>query len=130
MEQKSISFTLNLDPVATARPRMTRKGHTYTPEKTRSFKQSVYLLSMKYAPLKPWQGPLKLQVIFYMRKPKSLKITSPYHIKRPDTDNLIKGVKDAMSLFWIDDAQICIEHTTKLYALNNDPCIVVAVSKL
>lgn len=36
------------------------------------------------------------------------------HVKKPDTDNLVKAVKDSLSgLAWRDDSQVCEEFLAK-----------------
>ena len=42
-----------------------------------------------------------------------------WKVSKPDTDNLVKGLKDIMTdsgVFWHDDAQVCAEIITKRYA--------------
>ena len=42
-----------------------------------------------------------------------------FHVKRPDVDNLLKLVKDALtSLFWKDDSQVQIGGAFKIYSHN------------
>ena len=41
---KHFSITLDLAPVPKGRPRMTRKGHTYTPARTRNWESAATLL--------------------------------------------------------------------------------------
>jgi Holliday junction resolvase RusA-like endonuclease len=47
---------------------------------------------------------LSVEIIFYLPKPKSMKQSGLIpHIKRPDTDNLIKSTLDALKQIWKDD---------------------------
>jgi Holliday junction resolvase RusA-like endonuclease len=82
---------------------------------------------MQRAPEKPLDGPLKLSVLFEFLRPQShfgtgrnsgqLKASAPgWHAKRPDLDNCLKLVKDAMNgVFYRDDAQIVGVDAGKLY---------------
>ena len=50
-------------------------------------------------------------------------------ITRPDTDNMVKLLKDCMTRlgFWTDDAQVCMETVRKSYAA--EPGVRIIVSK-
>ena len=72
---------------------------------------------------------------FFLPRPKahykrdgSVKVKSPiWHCKKPDLDNLIKAVTDAITdtqRIWLDDSQICQISATKSYALNASGCSV------
>lgn len=81
-------------------------------------------------PDKPYSGPTRLTVYFYMPRPKShfrtgkfkglVKDAAPvFHIVKPDLDNLIKFVKDALNkIYWTDDSIICTIISRKLYSEN------------
>lgn len=69
-------------------------------------------------------GPLRLDVRFVMQRPKShrrsngeLKPNAPlYHTSKPDATKLLRAVEDALTgVVWCDDAQIAIQHVTKVY---------------
>jgi Holliday junction resolvase RusA-like endonuclease len=56
-------------------------------------------------------------------KPKS----PVWHCKKPDLDNLIKAVTDAITdtqRIWLDDSQVCFISATKSYALQAVGCAV------
>ena len=58
-------------------------------------------------------------------------VEGEWHTRKPDTDNLIKGLKDLMTdagCFWEDDAQICMEQTMKYWS--NTPGIFVEVFEM
>ena len=70
----------------------------------------------KHRPEKPLQGPLRLVTKWVFpatagHPPNTWKAT------RPDTDNLVKLIKDCMTAegFWKDDAQVVSELTEKFY---------------
>jgi Holliday junction resolvase RusA-like endonuclease len=109
-----ISFTLELEPVAKGRPMFSRQGHAYTPEKTRQFEKTVRILSKAFAPKEPLTGPLSLSCWFFMKPPQRRVRDLP--TCKPDIDNLIKGVKDALNgLMWADDSQVCVMSAGKFY---------------
>jgi Holliday junction resolvase RusA-like endonuclease len=90
-------------------------------------KQSFLSVILSYAPEKPLDEPLCVDIDFYFARPKNhfgtgknkdkLKLTAPnYHTTRPDIDNLRKFIMDAMNkVFWRDDSIICEGHTRKKY---------------
>lgn len=134
---EKIEFTINIEPMASGKPAITRRGFVYTPPKKRAFKDQITLLSKKYRPLKPWEGPISLYVTFRFTMPKykqknPIKIPM-WHIVKPDTDNLIKGVKDCLTKggFWTDDCQVCMETVIKGYAYPGDePDIIISIERL
>lgn len=84
-----------------------------------------------YRPDKPYEQPLRVDMVFYFSRPKShyrsgknahlLKDNAPeYHITRPDSDNLAKLVKDALNkTFWKDDSLVCDLNIKKRYGNDN-----------
>jgi len=72
-----------------------------------------------------WQGPLKVNILFVLKRPKShfraggqLKPTAPlWHTAKPDRDNLDKSVLDALTNLgvWGDDKQVCDGRIQKRY---------------
>jgi len=79
--------------------------------------------------------PVRVELDFFLPRPKahhkrdgSLKENSPiWHCKKPDLDNLIKAVTDAITdtqRVWLDDSQICEITATKTYAINAVGCSV------
>ena len=125
-----VQFYIEGAPVAQGRPRVTVRGkhaHVYDPSKSRDYKK--YVLTVAKQCLKGrgngplLEGPLKMTLIFYMPRPKSLPRNVVHHTKKPDLDNLIKGVKDALSGFcYEDDKQIVeFEEVKKVYAEKGSP---------
>jgi Holliday junction resolvase RusA-like endonuclease len=109
-----IRFSLDLEPIAKGRPRFSRQGHAYTPEKTRIFERTVRMLASVYKPVKPLTGALKVTVLFLLRPPK--KKVREYPVCKPDLDNLVKGIKDSLNgVMWEDDAQIVDSCQSKRY---------------
>lgn len=114
---KHYEFSIPINPIAKARPRMTRKGFVYTPPKTRAYEKELKKWMMiHWAPFKKALTiPLMIQLAFFIKKSKSCK--KEFHTKRPDIDNLIKAVMDAGNgIIWKDDAQIVGISANKYYA--------------
>ena len=126
-----IRLTVLGEPKAQARHRhFQMKGvkhvQTYDPSKSKigTFASVV----QEYAPTEPLEGAIYLEVNFYMGRPKNhygsgknangLKASSPeWHTGRPDIDNLIKFIQDALNkIYWRDDSIICQIIARKLYS--------------
>ena len=75
----------------------------------------------------PLTGPVRLNIYFYMPRPKShygtgkksgeLKLTAPYfHTNKPDRTKLQRSTEDAMTgIIWRDDTQVVDGVTSKIY---------------
>ncbi|MCQ2316354.1 MAG: RusA family crossover junction endodeoxyribonuclease [Bacteroidales bacterium] len=105
-------------PTATAQQKgMNRAtGAYYKPLRLRE--AEVYYLNglLGKAPEKPLEGALTLSVQFGFPVTKGHKHGDP-KITRPDTDNMIKLLKDCLTHcgFWRDDAQVAVEMVAKVY---------------
>jgi crossover junction endodeoxyribonuclease RusA len=123
-----------------AQPRVkafVRGGHAgvYTPDSAESWKQEVRKEAIANAPESVMAHPVRVELDFFLPRPKahykrddSVKPNSPvWHRKKPDLDNLIKAVTDAITdtqRVWLDDSQICEITATKTYAINAVGCSV------
>lgn len=69
-----------------------------------------------HKPARPAKGAIVLDVTWCF--PKAGRADGEPYLKRPDTDNLQKGLKDVMTAlgWWEDDAQVFSEHATKVYS--------------
>lgn len=78
----------------------------------------------QYAPKKPSEGPVVLYVWFIFDT-KNKKLWGQYKTTRPDCDNYVKELKDAMTDcgFWEDDAQVVDLRIIKTYAEKAAICI-------
>lgn len=113
----TILATVRIDgpPTAKGRPRFTRLGRAFTPEKTRQAEGYIRHQIVEQAGMLRLEGPLRVTVACFMAVPGSwskLKqakaLTNALHpIGRPDLDNLAKAILDAANGYlWCDDAQI------------------------
>lgn len=113
-----IQFTIPGNPVPKARPRVTRSGHAYTPKKTAEYEKLVKVYAIKTMDehgLKPTGEAIRLDVQAFFQIPKSWSLSKKKNaaygvlkpIGRPDADNCIKAVQDAMNgIVYKDDSQI------------------------
>jgi Holliday junction resolvase RusA-like endonuclease len=75
----------------------------------------------------PWDEPLSLTVIFYLKRPAShyrsgknsdlLKPSAPlYPMTKPDTTKLLRAVEDALNgIVWRDDSRVVLQIAKKEY---------------
>lgn len=74
-------------------------------------------------------GPVAIDVVFELPRPKSLPKRVVAHLTKPDLDKLTRAVKDALThVIWNDDSQVVEMHMRKRYAeVNQQPRAIVAV---
>lgn len=100
------------------RPRVTRNG-TYNDPKYTNYKKAIALYCQRHFEVS--DKPIAMHLIFLFDIPKSWnkakKDRAIWHTSRPDSDNLVKGVKDALNgIAYSDDAQVCYVSAKKQYA--------------
>ncbi len=140
-----IQFTVHGVPVPEGRPRHKLLGRwmqvgrqkvlanpkiiTYKPTESEQWCKTVKQMAMRGRPSSLMTGSLELWCIFYMPRPKSKPLHRfPDHIYKPDLDNLVKSIKDAMEgVVYHNDSQITVEHIQKLYADDGLPRVIVRV---
>lgn len=118
-------FTVYGEPVAKGRPRFTKQGRTYTPKKTHDYESEVAMMAKTaMGTAEPLETPVAIYVYVTFPIPKSYskKRTeaclngSERHTKRPDLDNIVKAITDAINdIVYKDDSQIVSIHATKVY---------------
>ena len=139
-----IKFTYHGEAVGKGRPRVSRRGnyvHTYTPEKTRAFEEAIKFEFMasnsEKMPVYERDIPLKANVTVgcsipksYTKKKQALcrdRVLVPN--KKPDIDNILKAVFDALNGYaFEDDVQIVQVYAEKQYAV--DPFVEVVIDEL
>lgn len=137
-----IRFTVPAVPVAQPRQRVgVIHGHarTYLPDShpVHVFKAAVADSSSKAFPNGPLTGPLLLSANFIMPRPKSMTTkrgpnARVYSSKKPDLDNLMKSLADAMNgIAYVDDSQIATARIHKtIAAANESPRVEVEILSL
>jgi len=122
-------FKADFRPTPLKRPRLVRNSIIYDPSK--KDKKNWLQCVICHAPIKPFPGPLKINLEFYFPRPKShyrsgkfselLKQNAPnVHTSMPDVDNLSKFILDAMNgVFYLDDRQVVELNSHKEYTSKN-----------
>lgn len=123
-----LSFTILGIPVAKGRPKFFRRGSfvgTYTPKKTEAYEGSVLSQAISHKPDRPLECPLRVTLRFFFPAPASMskklrQLTDDevlFVAKKPDIDNLIKGILDPLNaVFWADDKQVVAVTAEKRYS--------------
>jgi Holliday junction resolvase RusA-like endonuclease len=112
------------------------RNYTPTTHPVNAFKALAKLAYAKRASGGPAEGPLALSITFIMPRPKNKvwkqKPMPRYcHTKKPDLDNLVKAVLDALNgLASRDDAQIHTLHISKVVAAGDEqPHVQVRIAE-
>ena len=128
---KMIEMVINGNPIPQKRHRYRRTSNriiSYDPNSGDNQAFAMQLASKMTS--KPFDEPLCVEMIFYMKRPKNHFRTGKYshklkkgieedHSKKPDVDNLVKFVMDSGNkIVWKDDCCISQLRTMKLYSLN------------
>lgn len=85
--------------------------------------------------LSRFEGAVRVDAVFYMRKPKTVKLA--YMTKVPDIDKLCRSLLDGITAkdkqgvqgVWDDDSQVVELYAVKKWAVN-EPGVVVTITKL
>ena len=107
-------------PKAQPRPRMTANGHVFNPSTADAWKDEVkaaFLMRRREIITEP----VYLKVCFYLPMPKGMKKSEDAcirHAHKPDLDNLLKAVMDALTSvsIWKDDALVFKIDSEKWYS--------------
>jgi Holliday junction resolvase RusA-like endonuclease len=132
--------TIRLDgvPVSWARARRNKQGNHFTAPKVEAFEASFKIAAMQAMKSRaPYDCALSLTATFYMAIPPSWSkrkqedagsgVCLP--VGKPDLDNLLKGVKDAMNtVVYVDDSRVVDVVACKRYGLK--PHVIVTVRPL
>lgn len=113
-----IKFTIDGNPVAWHRSGYNRHtGMIFKNKADVVWQNYVRTIAILHRPKLLPEGPVMLTVLFKMPRPAYHKPGILYfHTKKPDLDNLVKSIKDAMTKsMYKDDAQIIIENVSKRF---------------
>ena len=135
---QSLSFIVTGEPQGKARPRFCFKtGKAYTPKATKKYEQLIrsYVMMTRY---KFCKGvPLEINIKAYYKIPKRVSKSLFVQMleflvlptKKPDADNVIKVVLDALNgVLYEDDAQICDIFFKKRYSEN--PRVEISIRRI
>jgi Holliday junction resolvase RusA-like endonuclease len=131
----NISLTIPGNPVGKQRARVCRTGHAFTPAKTVNYEALVkQIFAAKYPDFMPMSGPVRMILSIWLMPSKETQrkikksIARIYPIIKPDADNILKIVADALSgLAFVDDKQIISVYAEKKYSLR--PCVEVILAE-
>lgn len=126
------------EPVAQSRPKFSFKtGHAYEQQKSKNYKDALRnYVQLHVQDKRMLEGPLTFELNVFRSIPKSWsnkkkKLAEEGFIQptgRPDTDNYIKAVLDALSgVLMKDDSQVTVIIATKTY--RDQPGIRVKVEE-
>lgn len=140
-----IKFTYYGEAVGKGRPRVTARGgklaHAYTPKRTKEFEDAIRFEFMRSTdeamPIYKREQALKAEVVIgctipksYTKKKQALcrdRVLAPN--KKPDIDNILKAVFDALNGYaFEDDCQITQVQSEKVYA--TEPFVEVTINEL
>ena len=120
---REIKLTIHGNPVAQGRPRFSSRGgfaRAYDPRRSREYKELVATSAKgQLQGQDPLAGALTMSVRVYREMPKGFGKRKQEQaesgevrpITKPDTDNYVKGITDALNgICWEDDAQIVAYH--------------------
>jgi len=122
MAQK-IKLLIPGKPLGKQRPRVLKNGITYTPKKTVNYETLIKELYIIRHFRKQLEGPVRMHIKAYFPIPKSVNKKDKELMlqnkirptKKPDMDNIIKIIADALNgLAYRDDSQI-VECTIEKY---------------
>lgn len=140
-----IEFTIPGDPRGKARPRVVRLKNgasmSYTPDKTVAYEELIrqrfrQQWSSTELPF-PDKTPVCVMITACFGIPKSTSKKArtamlsgqTYPTKKPDVDNVVKIVLDALNGFaWHDDAQVIDLHISKTYT-EREPFVWVGLNR-
>ena len=132
-------FVLKMEP-----PRKTEQQHriggkrkngqaiVYRDQELEAVRQE-YLARLKpYAPPEPLAGPIALNVEWVFSTTNKRNLEQAYKTTRPDTDNMVKLLKDCMTEcgFWEDDSQVAVEVLIKTWGKTGEIRINVGNTQL
>lgn len=137
----NVQFSIPGQPVAKGRPKFTVQGgfaRVYTPKKTADYESLVAGIAKRaMGSMAPSDRAIEVLLELRMEIPvswsKAKRLAASEGkiraTKKPDADNVLKGVKDACNgILWVDDSQVVVITVRKLY--HAEPCVVIAVREV
>lgn len=148
MKQQSDSLLIRINgmPQGKGRPRFTKQGRTYTPQKTRRYEEAVRGAAMLAARAQGFvkhddDTPLEACISAWFpipaswpkKKREAARSGALYPVVKPDADNIAKAVLDALNgIAFHEDRQVVSCTVRKRYTFRDDdtPRVVVHVAPM
>lgn len=120
-----IAFTIPGEPRGWARTRL-NNGRPFKDAKTRGYQNLVRTVAKAHG-ARPVTGPVRISITAHFAMPKRLtrarrqaiEFGSDYPTKKPDIDNVVKAILDALNgLAFSDDAQVVVLSARKEWAVD------------
>ena len=136
-----VELEITGQPIGKGRPRFTKAGHTYTPQKTKEYERRIHAAAwaaMAKQDIDQTDRPVAVDIIAFMDIPKSWtkkkKLEAEYGaispVGTPDCDNIAKIVCDGLNnTLYYDDKQVTSLRVRKTYCHpDRGPVLYVSVS--
>lgn len=129
-----MEFKIDGKPVGKGRPRFTRTGQTYTPEKTKEYERLIKTSYLESGGTL-LDGYISISISAYYQIPKAFNrekkefatrgIILP--VVRPDLDNVVKAILDGLNgIAYHDDSQVIGITAVKCYS--EEPRVEVSIN--
>lgn len=134
---KQIAFAIKGEPQGKGRPRFTKTGRVYTPDKTAQYESLVGLAYRNSAKGFRFTSPVRVTIKAFCKTPKgkAKRVVEDMlngrilPTKKPDADNIAKIILDGLNkVAWDDDTQVVDVMVTKRYAEN--PLVAVIIEEI
>ncbi|WP_370782338.1 RusA family crossover junction endodeoxyribonuclease [Allisonella histaminiformans] len=128
---EEVHFIIPGRPVGKGRPRFTRNGHCWTPDKTVAYERDIKLSYWSTYGHRKYEADkaLAVEIILYYPRPKNMakykRLMAQKGVLRPtvkpDVDNVIKAILDALNgVAFDDDRQIVQIECEKWYDITEE----------
>ena len=124
----TIKFTVYSNAIPKGRPRFSKRGFVYTPKGTQKWETLVKVIAQGHRPPQLLDTPLRVELVFWVQRPKSRPKKCLYPDRRPDLDNLGKAVVDALEgIIFTNDSRIVDKILKKRYGT---PRVEITISDM
>lgn len=128
---EEVHFIIPGRPVGKGRPRFTRRGHCWTPDKTVAYERDIKLAYWETCGKRCFGAnkALSVEIVLYYIRPKRMTKHNSLMAQRgllrpvvkPDVDNVIKAILDALNgIAFYDDRQIVQVTCEKWYDITEE----------
>lgn len=128
---EEVHFIIPGKPIGKGRPRFTRTGHCWTPDKTVAYERDIKMAYWSTYGHSKYEADkaLAVDIVLYYPRPKSMakhkRLMAQKGVLRPtvkpDVDNVIKAILDALNgVAFADDRQIVQVECEKWYDITEE----------